>query len=130
MKYHDFIETVIERGITAAKQSYVRVDSTQVVVDKCKLVGSIAGFEACKNKLPQELLVLWVRATDKMNEVAAQKVARDVYLYWRCYQAEIEYVCDVVSAMLVNSGKRALLKGFPTIQGVNMARKILLVERN
>lgn len=61
MDYYEFLNRVIDEGIDAAKADYT--DPT----DKQRLDGSIAGFEACRKKLPEELVELWTDVSKQVN---------------------------------------------------------------
>ena len=47
MGYNDFLDSIINQGIASAKRDYVAGE---------KLDGSIAGFEACRNKTYEEIV--------------------------------------------------------------------------
>src|SRR3974390_2587639 len=107
MDYHTFLARVIDDGIAAAKRDYSRPDQLQ------KLEGSIAGFEACRDLQPRDL----------RDELESSRVTtQDTYVnmranYWRdrCYEAEVEWVCNVVSAMLMSAGLPTIVT--PTARG-------------
>lgn len=118
MEYFKFLSQLINEGMEAAKNDYATPK------DKQKLEGSIAGFDACRDKHPHELLEVY-----KENQEYVEKVfhAHDTDTYWwfRCYQAEVEYVLNVVSAVLVNQGHKPLLPHLPTTIGTIKATVIL-----
>jgi hypothetical protein len=98
MDYLTALDAVIARGIEAARRDYK--DSAH------KRDGAVAGFNACRGKTPVELEKLREEAS------AATTAARNKQLdddfkaqdYWktRCYEAEIEWVCNCVAAILFN----------------------------
>ncbi len=109
----DFLSVVIEDGIAAARKSYAN--------DPEKRAGAVAGFEACRGKSPTELLALLEGARSD-TRLAYVLDARD---YWRarCYEAEIEWVCNCVSAVLENEGHAPIIN--PTYRGVMKANAVL-----
>src|SRR5271157_148132 len=94
MNYLTFLDAVIERGLEAARRDYATKAD--------KLAGSIAGFEACRNKTPGELRELLATAGQATEAARRNRVAD----YWRirCYEAEIEWVCNCVSVLLHSQG--------------------------
>lgn len=109
----EFIEEVIRTGIEGAKESYGD--------DPEKLAGSIAGFEACRGKTPEEIAkLLGVAAVN-----TRRAYAEDLPDYWRhrCFEAEIHWVCNCLSAVLVNEGIAPIVE--PTARAVMHANRIL-----
>lgn len=127
MYYNEFINRIIDDGIAACKESYAS--------DKEKMEGAIDGFEACrKTETPPELQMLWQDAKeilrkerlfeDELRGIGATRERG--YWYYRCYESEIEWVCNVVSAMLINQhGHGALASHLPTARGFLKAAQIL-----
>lgn len=119
-----FIDKVIEHGIVAAKADYTRPD------EKRSLEGAIRGFEDCRGKSPAELRELLQEA----NQAASKRMfAEDVtdYWYYRCRALEVEWVCNCVSAILINESQTPLTGFLPTCRGVMKAAEILnLGSRN
>ena len=74
-----------------------------------------------------------IEATKKMNkEYFFERTIKDAgisrerdFWYYRCYQAEVEWVCNVVSAVLVNEGGKSLFAHLPTARGWIKANEIL-----
>lgn len=116
MDYFQFINTVIERGIIAVNIDYKD--------DENKRNGAIAGFEACRGKLPEELNKVWKEVEEYIKE-AHNKREVNTYWWFRAYQLEVEWVCNVVSAMLYNQGKKPVLSWLPTGRGVMAAAYII-----
>jgi len=114
MEYLDFLNQVINNGIISAKQDYSSIRQ------KNKLDGALTGFEACRNKKPEELLEIY-------KEISAYVTGenRENYLWFRCYQAEVEWVCNVVSAFCIGKLQPVLLPGFPTTNAIQQAAKII-----
>jgi len=122
MNYNEFLTRVIDEGIEAATSDYTKES------EKSQLEGSIAGFNACRDKSPEELVAVWNEATKKMNEAFGEQ--KDNYWWYRCYQSEVEWVCNVVSAMLMNQGNYApLLSWLPTANGATKAASIVGVNQ-
>lgn len=113
MDYAAFLTTVIDQGIAAASESYRNSPS--------KLAGAVDGFNACRGKLPPELAELLTEARKATAKAYHDKAAD----YWRirCYESEIEWTCNVVSAMLMNQGLAVIIP--PTARGVLKAATII-----
>jgi len=94
MNYQEFLTKVIDEGIAAARKDYAD--------QKDKLNGSIAGFEACRDKTPEELKLLLESSQISTKDAYTNQLVN--YWWFRCYEAEVEWVCNVVSAMLYNQG--------------------------
>jgi len=117
--YQTFLSRVIDDGIVAVEKDYAGDSPAKSL----KREGAIKGFEECRGKTPEELVELKTQTGAKVNE-AYRDQAED-YWYWRCRDAEVEWVCNVVSAMLVNEGRKTLLPYLPTANGAMKAASIL-----
>jgi hypothetical protein len=116
LNYEEFLEAVILKGIEAAKRDYANPRNQN---HPMMLAGSVAGFEACRRRTPQQLLALL--AVAEKRTIAARRADIDNYWEVRCYEAEIEWVCNCVSA-----GLRINLRPvWPTGRAVIMAAQIL-----
>lgn len=120
MDYYEFLNRVIDEGIAAATADYTEPD------DKQRLEGSIAGFNACRNLLPEQLVEIWTGAGKLVNVAFGDP--EENYWYHRCFQMEVEWVINVVSAMLINEGQDALLSWLPTVNGMTKAASIIGVR--
>jgi len=120
MNYDEFLSRVIDEGIEAVKEDY----KGDTPAKKRKREGSVKGFEECRGKLPMELSDLFLEANRKTQQ--AYRDQGDDYWYWRCREAEIEWVCNVVSAAMENSGTRGIVP--VTASGMRKAASILGVE--
>lgn len=121
MDYYEFLNRIIDEGIAAATADYTDPS------DKQRLEGSIAGFNACRNLLPEQLVELWTTSGADANYHISNV---DNYWYYRCFQMEVEWVINVVSAMLVNEGQDPLLAWLPTANGMMKAASIIgIAER-
>lgn len=118
MTLKDFLDRIIDDGIAASSKSYKN--------DPQKREGSAAGFNACRGKtvfeLRQQLDIS--RKTAEIGLVADRKN----YWYLRCFHAEVEWVCNVVSAALRNQGEETIVT--PTARGFLKAAEILGVRAN
>jgi len=121
MTYNEFLNQVIEDGIEAARRDYAEARQAS------KLHGSVSGFEVCKGKSPEELAVLLLEAQE--STAMSHKNGEDLDTYWfkRCYELEIGWVCNVVSALMSNE-KLGWIIVSPTARGVVKASEILGVE--
>jgi hypothetical protein len=117
MMYHDeFLERVINEGIEAAQKDYA--DKPE------RLNGSLAGFEACRDKNTLELAELLSAATTASRD--ARMNENPDYWWYRCYELEVEWVCNCVSAVLWNQGLPTIIT--PTARGLFQAAKIIGVK--
>lgn len=114
MDYSSLLNRIIEDGITAAKRSYAN--------DETKREGAVAGFEACRDKQPSELQDLLANA--RSATLAARRIPNPTW-YWhcRCYELEIEWTCNVVSAVLMNENLPTIVE--PTARALLKAAEIL-----
>ncbi len=116
MEYETFLTKVVDDGVEAARKSYAsRPD---------KLRGSIAGFEACRGKSPEELKTMLEAAG--VGTMAASICRADNYWEVRCHELEIEWVCNVMSAALQSQNAATIVT--PTARGLMKAASILGVK--
>jgi hypothetical protein len=120
MNYDQFLERVINDGVEAAKADYTKPRQQP------HLHGSVAGFEACRYKTPVQLAVLLQEAETATRESRHAKDEPDTYWFKRCYELEIEWVCNVVSAMLHNQGQTVIVP--VTARGMMKAAEIVGVR--
>lgn len=114
----NFINQVIDNGIKAAQRDYKRPNQA------VHLRGSLAGFEECRGKTTGELALLLRQAG--IDRKAARDVQDPDYWYWRCREAEIEWVCNCTSAVLMNQGLPTIVPA--TARAVLTAAKIVGTE--
>ena len=107
MNYDGFLNQVIEEGIVAAKADYCKPED----VDKLK--GSLLGFEECRGKDLTGLAMLLDEARKKTVEKHMER-APD-YWYWRCREGEIDWVVNVVSALMLATKRTPIMN--PTARG-------------
>ena len=119
MNYVNFLNRIIDDGIAAATESYKN--------SVPKREGAVAGFRACRGKSPTELLMLLREANQRQTILVGTE---DMDAYWRarCFQAEVEWTCNVVSAALQNMGESTIVT--PTARGYMKAAEILGVGDN
>jgi hypothetical protein len=121
MTYGEFLVRIIADGIVAAREDYSRPDQ------EAKLRGSVEGFEACRGKTPVELLGVLAEARKASHTAFARvnhsEISEQEYWRIRCHEAEVEWVANVVSAMLANQGDPVIVP--PTCRGVLKAAEIL-----
>jgi len=120
MNYQEFLEKLINDGIDAVKEDYKPGDN--------RLKGSIKGFEECRGQPPDVLYTLLIESRKTADEKFIEtqegdKKGVDEYWYFQSRAGEIEWVCNSVSAMLVNQGLPPLIP--PTCRGAMNAARIL-----
>lgn len=94
MEYNEFLNLTISDGMNAARCNY---DEAK---DANKLSGALAGFEACRDKEPEELREIYTETISYINN-ARRDHDLQAYWYFRCYQLEVEWVCNVVSGLIL-----------------------------
>jgi len=109
MTYPQLLARVIDDGIAAARRDYA--DQPR------HLEGAVAGFAACRDKAPVELLEIYTRAERVAHEHMRDDAPVEVYWQHRCYAMEVEWVCNVISMAMVQDGNRPLLPWLPTARG-------------
>ncbi len=124
MDYNSALNEIIEQGIEAAKSDYSKSE------EKHRLNGSIAGFEACRGLNPQQLKELHdnsrIKTWDSFNSANEGLIKSEDYWYVRCYEAEVEWVCNVISAILINQGLKPII--IPTARGFMQAALVVGVK--
>lgn len=118
MDYTELLDRIIDDGIKAAREDYAG--------DPMKLEGATKGFEACRGKTPQELMELLAQAAADRRKAMIEE-AED---YWRvrCYEAEVEWVCNCVSVILMAAGEPVIVP--PTAQAAIKVVSIVGVTGN
>lgn len=120
--YGEFLIRVIDDGIAGARKDYHRPDQAH------KLEGALAGFEACRGKTPGQISMLLDDARKRVRQKLidnAQEKTGDPKDYWRirCEEAEIEWVANVVSAILAANGLPVIIT--PTAGGTLKAANVM-----
>lgn len=111
----DALNQIVDEGIEAARADYTKPRQ------KHKLEGAIKGFEDCRGKDPAGLAVLRIEANADAQKWYGENV--ETYWYWRCRALEVEWVCNVLSAILANEGRDTIVP--PTCRGVMKASEIV-----
>ena len=122
MTLGEALEKVIDEGIEAARIDYA--------TDKAKREGSVEGFQACRGKSTVELGDILHNARLRSRElfvmVGGGEIADEEYWKIRCFELEVEWVCNVMSAILMNQGLLIIIT--PTARGVLQAAKIVGIK--
>ena len=115
MNLQDVLKRIIDDGIAVAKADY------RLPEQKQKRDGAVAGFEACRGKTPAQLAVLLESARTNTREAHRSEATN----YWeiRCFEAEVEWVCNCVSAILANQHLPVIVT--PTYRGVMKAAEVV-----
>lgn len=114
MTYAEFLRAVIDQGIADASESYKNRDAHRR--------GAVAGFEACRDKTPEELLTLLTEAGHRRTRLVGTDDV-DAFKYATCFWNEVHWTCNVVSAALQNMGHPPIIT--PTVRGHLKAAHIL-----
>lgn len=117
ISYEQFLNRIIEDGIKAAKADYTTIGN------KDKLDGSLLGFEQCRGKNLEELADL-LASSHAVERAVSSITGSSPFL--RCQVLEIEWVCNCVSAMLMNQKLPTIIE--PTCRGVIKAAEVLGVK--
>jgi len=116
MNHDEFVTRLVDDGIASASRD------PRLVAKPRRLAGAVAGFEACRGKSPEDLLVL---LGDARRDADAHRGAKDSESYWaaRYYEVQVEWVCNCVSAVLLNQGLPPIVP--PTARGLMRAAEVL-----
>jgi hypothetical protein len=116
VNYKDFLNRIIDDGVDAAKADYRdRPD---------KLRGAVDGFRACREKTPLELGAL-LQCARMSTDVARRGLP---HLYWqlRCYENEVEWVCNCVSVVLLDKQLPTIVP--PTVRAFEKVKSVVGVQ--
>lgn len=119
MNHNDFLNAIIDDGIMEITTTYTKPDQ------QTKKSGGIKGFEICRGKTSDEILAELDLAR-RCVEKARTENNTDWYWHWVMYERQIEWVLNVLSAVLYEQGKPVLIQ--PTVRGMIKAANILGVE--
>lgn len=99
MTFEEVLNNVINDGIEGAKRDYAN--------DPDKLKGSVEGFEACRGKSMKELITLLRFAAQNRMKALSESTPN----YWeiRCFEAEVEWACNCMSAYMVIQGQKPVV---------------------
>ena len=122
--YDQLLDRIIAEGIAEVREAYADPKEHH------KRDGAIEGFEACRGKAPADLVALWTEVERDSMQLRREPSAENMQNYWKQrYKAlQIEFVCNVVSVGLVNSGLPPLLGHLPTARGAMKYAAIVGVE--
>jgi hypothetical protein len=118
MNYEQYLAQIIDEGVAAAKTDYTEERN------KDKLKGSVEGFEACRGKSPAELKALLGETRERVKQAYLDEAEN--YFEIRCYEAEVEWVCNCVNAILMNEGQPIIVS--PTARGMMKAAEVVGVR--
>lgn len=104
---NDILNAVIDDGTSEMRLVYTAPRH------RIKLEGGIAGFEACRGKEPAEIGRMLVDARERSRR--AREIQAADYWYHRYYEAEVEWVANVLSVALVYLGQQPIAE--PTVRG-------------
>ncbi len=128
MTYEQLLDRIISDGIAEVREAYADPK------DHHRRDGAVDGFEACRGKTPTELVALWHEAEQQTLQITRERRSDDGTKtsedYWRQrYKAlQIEFVCNVVSVGITNSGGAPLLAHQPTMRGAMKYAQIVGVR--
>jgi len=121
MTYEEFLNEVIERGIHGVLFDFGKPE------DKPKLEGSLEGFRACRGKKANEIADLLALAREASSrafmEVSEKKISSEEYWKLQYIAAQVEWVANVLSAVLPNYGIEPIVE--PTVRGAMAADAII-----
>lgn len=122
MSRNDLLNAVIDDGIYELTTMYTRPNQ------KIKRDGGIEGFEACRGKSNEELLLLLKEAqrkTRQKQEECLEKKSDIIDDYWGVvmYERQIEWTLNVLSAAMYAHGLSPVVS--PTARGMRKAAEIL-----
>ena len=135
MTLDEVLSRIINDGIEAAKHDYAPENyGGDRPTQRGLLAGSVAGFEACRGKTPDELKALLHDARQKSHDAMATvyhldgKRKADLKAVWyaKGYEGEVEWVCNCVSAVLMNEGLPTIVP--PTARGMMRVAEIVGVK--
>lgn len=115
MNADDFLARVIDDGLAAARADYTRPDQAD------QLRGAVDGFDLCRRLGPLDLRDLLTA----VNQDAMRRLQAPDYWYWHCRASEVDWVCNVLSAVLERLGIEPIAAHLPTARGVLEAARIV-----
>lgn len=114
------LEIIINDGIKVATEDYNKPEQKE------HLEGSVDGFNACRNLDVAGLIDMYKTANKYVKNAYDEKDEK--YWYFRCYQAEIEWVINVVSALFIlHDEKVEIIDYLPTVNGMSKAMHVMSV---
>jgi hypothetical protein len=111
----DALNAIIDDGIESVRQAYA------APADRMKRDGSFRGFEDCRGRAPDGIRALLAEARREA-EGKRDSEAPD-YWFWRWREVQVEWVANVLSAILHNEGLPPIVP--PTARGLKKAADIV-----
>lgn len=115
MTYREFLSKLIDNCRDIATAFYYSES-------KGCLEGALSGIEACRHKSPEDLALLLFRA-ERVHRGALHKTVKSRYWWTNCFLHEVEWICNVVSFVLVNQGMDAIIQ--PTVDAAYKAKELV-----
>lgn len=122
MKYDEFLNQVIANGLKSLAK-----DERLAKYPK-RVEGSKEGFEACRGKDTEQLAAILTEANRLALNARQDFSGPTIEEYWkvRYYGIQIEWVCNTVSALMMNQGLPPIIR--PTARGLINAAKVVGVN--
>lgn len=122
MTYEKLLERIIADGIAEVKEAYDDPD------DRHKRDGAVEGFEACRGKSPEQIVILWSTVEREASLLRTDGEANEqrVKAFWRYrYKVlQIEWCLNVISVGL----SKSLLPHLPTARAAMKYAEIVGVS--
>ena len=122
MTYAELLDRIISDGIAEVRQAYADPE------DHHKRDGAIEGFEACRGKAPDQLVILWSAAEREASlmRCTGEASKEAIRAFWRFrYKAmQIEWCLNVISIGL----QKPLLAHLPTARAAMKYAEIVGVS--
>lgn len=113
MSYDEFVQEVCKQGLLSVKSEYAEGSD--------RLTGAVDGFVHCL-KQPRDPAALASKLAHAQ-QLTKSAYGSDTYERCRWRELQVEWVCNVVSAMLVNERQVPIIN--PTARGTMQAHRIL-----
>jgi hypothetical protein len=120
MLYDKFLSAIIDKGLAAAIVDYA--DSPN------RLKGATEGFTACRGLQPPQLHELLSKARERASHAQLYNAPIDTYWELRCFEAEVEWVCNCISVALLTLGQEPIVQ--PTVRAALLVNEIVTLNTN
>lgn len=119
MTYREFVVRIITEGVEACERAAFEEPSSP------RVAGALSGLEACLGcQSAPELGVLLAFARNKQTAVVREPVPdADQCVFAQGFTHEVEWICNCVSALLLNEGLQPLIT--PTSRGIMKCSELL-----
>lgn len=114
MKYFDFLNQTVDHCI-AQGELY------QIPQEESSMKFHTDGFEACRNKPPHELAALLQESVKNR----AEHFGQSDYWYFRRYEVQVEWICNIVSVLLAARGNAPLAAHLPTSAAAEQLARLI-----